>query len=380
MSARLHVALLTAALTLPCVVSAGTEADAYLQGYVSATLAPDQPPRTVLAVRDGVVLLDRDAVRSEERSRIEERVEAIDRVRDVEWVASSDPRVRESQSLAGTEVAAALDPMEQDGFVVLPTSSIFEPLAADPRWPRFSASYQRYRNETRGVRGRARSDDELRKVGAASLGGTLPVVQGELPGEGRWDLAIQGSVFSIFDLDTSSLDLVNSDFFVALPISTRWGPFSLMVRPYHQSSHLGDEFLLRDRNERIDVSVEAADALISIDLWDWGRIYGGGGYFFNTKPSDIEEKTIQAGIELKSPFAFFDGRMRPFAALDVQRAEENDYRSDYSTRLGIQLENPRLLRGRRMQIYGEYYKGFSPNGQFFNRQIEYFGGGFQFFF
>jgi hypothetical protein len=154
----------------------------------------------------------------------------------------------------------------------------------------------------------------------------------------------------------------------------------MMIRPYHQSSHLGDEFLLRDRTERIDVSFEAVDALLSIDLWTWGRIYGGGGILLHRDPGDIERRSVQAGIELSSPWALFSGRVRPFAALDVQRAEENEYRSDYSARVGFQLENPRLLRGRRLQLYGEYFKGFSPNGQFFTRQIEYFGGGFQFFF
>jgi hypothetical protein len=365
MSSRLSAALLTAALSLPCVAQAGTESDAYLQGYVSAVLAPVQRSSIVLGVDSGTIYLDQDAVRADERSVVEDQVRAVQGVRGVEWVQRGDVRVRESTELAGTELSA----IERDGWELLPEDSVFEDLTADPRWPRFSASFQRYQE-----------DVELDKVGSVSLGGTLPIVQGTLPGEGRWDLGLQGSVYSIFDLEVSSLDLVNSDFFVALPVSARWGFLSLMIRPLHQSSHLGDEFLLRDRTERIDVSFEAVDALLSIDLWTWGRIYGGAGILVHRKPDDIDRRSVQAGIELASPWAFFGGRVRPFAALDVQRAEENDYDSDYSTRVGIQLENPRLLRGRRMQIFGEYYKGFSPNGQFFTRRIEYFGAGFQFFF
>jgi hypothetical protein len=347
------------------MASAGTESDAYLQGYVSAVLAPAQRSSIVLGVRDGRILLDEESVRADERPLVEQQVRAVTGVRGIEWVRRDDERVRESDDLAGTEVAA----IERDGWELLPEESVFEDLTADPRWPRFSVSYQGYHD-----------DAELGRVGAVSLGGSLPVVQGLLPGEGRWDIGIQGSVFSIFDLEVSSLDLVNTDFFVGIPVAARWGPVSMMVRPYHQSSHLGDEFLLRDRTERIDVSFEAVDALLSIDLWTWGRIYGGAGILVHRKPDDIERRSVQAGIELASPWAFFSGRVRPFAALDVQRAEENDYRSDYSARVGFQLENPRLLRGRRLQLYGEYFKGFSPNGQFFTRQIEYFGGGFQFFF
>jgi hypothetical protein len=72
--------------------------------------------------------------------------------------------------------------------------------------------------------------------------------------------------------------------------------------------------------------------------------------------------------------------MRPFAALDVKRQRINDWSSDYSGRLGLQIENARIFRGRRLQIYAEYFNGFSPNGQFFSRRIEYFGGGLNFFF
>ena len=365
MSARVIAAVLTAALTLPGVVAAGTEADAYLQGYVSAVLAPTQRSAVVLGVEDGRVLLDEERVRSDERSGVEQQVRTVEGVRGVEWVSRDDTRVRETTTLAGTELSA----IERDGWELLPEDSVFEDLTADPRWPRFSASYQGYRD-----------DVELGKVGSVSLGGTLPIVQGTLPGEGRWDLGLQGSVYSIFDLEVSSLDLVNTDFFVAFPVSARYGPVSMMIRPLHQSSHLGDEFLLRDRTERIDVSFEAVDALLSIDLWTFGRLYGGAGILVHRKPDDIKRRSVQAGIELTSPWAFFTGRVRPFAALDVQRAEENEYKSDYSARVGFQLENPRLLRGRRLQLFGEYYKGFSPNGQFFTRQIEYFGGGFQFFF
>lgn len=365
MSPRAIAVLLAAALTLPGVAEATPENDAYLQGYVSAVLAPTQRSSAVLGVQNGRVLLDADGVRSDERSGVEQQVRSVEGVRGVEWVRRDDARVAQSSELAGTELSA----LERDGWELLPEEGVFEDLTADPRWPRFSVSYQGYRD-----------DVELGKVGAVSLGGTLPIVQGTLPGEGRWDLGLQGSVFSIFDLEVSSLDLVNTDFFVGIPVSARWGPVSMMVRAAHQSSHLGDEFLLRDRTERIDVSFEAVDGLLSIDLWTWGRLYGGAGILVHRKPDDIKRRSVQAGIELTSPWAFFSGRVRPFAALDVQRAEENDYSSDYSARVGFQLENPRLLRGRRLQLYGEYYKGFSPNGQFFTRRIEYFGGGFQFFF
>jgi len=48
-------------------------------------------------------------------------------------------------------------------------------------------------------------------------------------------------------------------------------------------------------------------------------------------------------------------------------------------RAGIQFENPEIL-GRKLMLLLEYYNGKSPNGQFYESTIEYFGLGLHFFF
>ena len=95
-------------------------------------------------------------------------------------------------------------------------------------------------------------------MGSVAFGGLLPLVQGPLPGEGRWELGFQAGVFSIFDMSSDSKDLINTDFWVGVPITARWGWFSTMMRVYHQSSHLGDEFLLRGGVDRVNLSYEAS--------------------------------------------------------------------------------------------------------------------------
>src|SRR5262249_24935261 len=137
-----------------------------------------------------------------------------------------------------------------------------------------------------------------------------------------------------------------------------------------QSSHLGDEFLLRaDHPNRINLSYEAVDLIPSVDISTWGRVYAGGGYLFDRAPSDLKRKYVLAGVEGKTPFAFW-GWLRPIAAFDWHRREEQDWRSDYSTVFGFQFENAKVFKSRRLLLLGEYYKGRSPNGQFFDRRIE----------
>jgi hypothetical protein len=48
-------------------------------------------------------------------------------------------------------------------------------------------------------------------------------------------------------------------------------------------------------------------------------------------------------------------------------------------RAGLQFESEKL-RQRHLQLMFEYYDGHSPNGQFFERSIAYWGIGLHFYF
>ena len=67
------------------------------------------------------------------------------------------------------------------------------------------------------------------------------------------------------------------------------------------------------------------------------------------------------------------------AAVDFQNREESDWSTDISARAGIQFESEKL-RDRYLQLMFEYYRGKSPNGQFYSRTIEYWGIGIHFYF
>jgi len=271
--------------------------------------------------------------------------------------ADADPDV-EGESEDPTQA----DVPPRNGYEIFPTQELFATLIADPRWPRFSVSHQWYLD-----------DDELGRVGAASFGETFALVRSPKARWGEWEIAFQAGVFSVFDLEADSFDLVNSDFLVGLSASHHFGDLTTMIRVYHQSSHLGDEFLLRNRVDRVNLSFEVVDLLLSYEPWSWLRLYGGGGVIVHREP-DLDRGITQVGLELTSPSAFLKGYLRPLAAIDLQHREESDWKTDLSLRSGVQIEHPRL-GSRRLQILGEFYSGRSPNGQFFDRSIETLGLG-----
>jgi hypothetical protein len=286
------------------------------------------------------------------------RIEGIERVEvseeATEPAPSEPPAPEPSEENKGVK--------EPEGLELLPRVELFDPLIADPRQPHFSASYNWYLD-----------DPELNHVGAASFGETFPLLGGAL-GDGRWELGWLGGVFSIFDLDASSYDLLNTDFWVGPTLSARRGKLSTTLRLYHQSSHLGDEFLLRHSGvHRVNLSYEGADWLLSVDPWSWLRLYAGVGELIHTEPH-LQRLSAQGGVELKSPVAFIGNAVRPIAGFDYASREENHWHEELSGAAGIQLENPELSK-LRVQILATYYKGNSRNGQFFLSRIETIGIG-----
>jgi Protein of unknown function (DUF1207) len=249
----------------------------------------------------------------------------------------------------------------------LPGGTLFRPLIADPRWPHFAASYQRYIG-----------DRQLENVGAVSFGETFTLWRQKLGAATAWEFGVQAGVFSVFDLDAESGDLVNADYFVGIPVSFRHEGFSSLFRIFHQSSHLGDEFLLRTQTERVNLSVEGVDLKLSYEFGDPFRLYVGGGYLFHRQPADLDPWSVQYGIEFISPWPGRRKGWRPIFAADVQHREENNWSVDLSLRTGIQIDG--VLLSRNLQLLLEYFRGHSPNGQFYRDRIEYFGLGAHFHF
>jgi Protein of unknown function (DUF1207) len=82
----------------------------------------------------------------------------------------------------------------------------------------------------------------------------------------------------------------------------------------------------------------------------------------------------QAGIELQTPWRFWADSTRLIAAADLQHLQEHNWSTEISVRSGLQFERPQNFM-RKIQLLLEYYNGHSPNGQFFDRKIEYIGTG-----
>jgi hypothetical protein len=213
-------------------------------------------------------------------------------------------------------------------------------------------------------------------TGSANFGETFALYRNAAPLDGQWEIALQAGVFSIFNMGTPSMDLVNANYTVGLLTSYRTGPFSGFFRLHHQSSHLGDEFILDSQTpvNRVNLSFEELDLKLSYELTSWFRIYGGGGMLVGRDPSYLQRSTSQVGTELASPWTFWGGKARPVAYADFQANARSNWRVASSIMTGLQFENARI-GDRKLQVVAEYFPGPSPNGQFYTHNTEWFGLG-----
>jgi hypothetical protein len=267
-------------------------------------------------------------------------------------------------------------PTTTRGYEPIPGGDVFCPLIADPKGLRSFVSYLRGDDEELA--------QDVASVGIADQFGLLRV-NGARPGDGV-QVSLAGSVFAQFDLGRSSYDLLNADYIIGLPITLRRDGFSARLRLYHQSSHLGDELLLRrdppEQFERENLSFESAELLLSQDVGPL-RVYGGGEYLVNREPEQLGRSVAHYGAELRPSVTARIGtlaRARLVGAVDLKTVAEQDGRTAVSARAGVEVGRPREVgeRARRWSLLFEFYDGPSPYGQFYARDVRFTGLGFHF--
>ena len=245
-----------------------------------------------------------------------------------------------------------------------PENDVFRPLLADLKQPRFFATFQAVHihnpNPALNIGSRV-------NVGSVGFGENFGLV-GRRNGCDGWQVGILAGVFAQFNLDSGSTDLINADYVVGFPVSWRSGLASARVRLYHQSSHLGDEFVLGNPGfQRVNLSFEALEALVSLDApGGWGRVYAGPTYLINREPATLDRTGVQWGIELRGPIfrspilggALPALRMSPVFGVDFKTFEELKW--TLNTNIVGGLEWHRTGSSRRVRFLVNYYNGFPP--------------------
>jgi Protein of unknown function (DUF1207) len=278
-----------------------------------------------------------------------------------------------AQTVDAPRCGGGVHESEGTGTVSFPEDQIFCPLLADPKEARSFMSF---------LRGTFRSLDdpsgEGTSIASVGIGDSFGLIRfgGPAAGEGL-QIDVVGSIFAQFDLGAPSNDLINADYVIGVPLTFRRNGFSLRAKLYHQSSHLGDEYLLRDEEiVRENLSFESVELLVSQELGAL-RAYVGGETIFRREPDTLPDSLFHTGVELRTGRA---RKVQLVAGVDVKTTELHDWSPGVSARVGMEVGRPGPggHPGRLIMLLVEYYQGPSPYGQFFQDDISYLGAGIHF--
>lgn len=187
---------------------------------------------------------------------------------------------------------------------------------------------------------------------------------------GTWDLRLVSGIHSQFNIDKSSNDLLNTDFLVGFPLSYRDGEWAARLRVMHQSSHLGDEFILSgNAPNRVNLSFEFAELLLAYHFGEF-RIYAGGSHAFHRQPESLKPNVRKGGIE------YIDEDSPWLMAVHVTQHQETDWKTEFNAQAGVRVE-PVLPGTTQMDIYLQAFDGPFPYGQFYTQEAEYYGISFK---
>jgi len=363
MRLRFIAAVLLAALTLPPASPARADErpDAYVAGYVAGVLESEfqwTQDEFSVSVRDAMVTV-RTEKNEADRAVALARLRTIAGLRRVEMVVGPADRPPPPGLLEHFVVRTL---HVRKDLVYFPSGNVFRPVIADPKEPMFFVSLRDYNSSS--ING---------TVGAVGYGETFGLLRhpGKRPGDG-FQVGIGGGLFAQFDLDTRSHDLINADYTVGIPISYRVGRYSSRLRVYHQSSHLGDEFILRGTAPRVNLSFESVELLLACDFADL-RVYGGGEYLFDQDPSSFRNGVLSAGFDYIGARSWL-GIGRPVLAVGLKSIEENDWDPGVNALAGVEF-GVAHRPGRNLRLFIEMFRGHNPHGQFYQERTRYAGLG-----
>lgn len=168
---------------------------------------------------------------------------------------------------------------------------------------------------------------------------------------------------------------VVADYRAGLPVTFACGPWQGKFGYEHTSSHLGDDTITRTGRQPILYVRDELVAGVGRRMWDDRiRAYGQAAWkFHGTVEGGGSPWRFDAGLE-----AYWRNATRcwgaPFAAMNLGLDGEVDYDAAWTVQVGWAWRDPtrRLSNAR---VFGEFYSGRSPYGQFYQTREQFYGFG-----
>lgn len=214
-------------------------------------------------------------------------------------------------------------------------------------------------------------DDQFgaEREGDVTIGEQFPVIalrQGPRPITLGFGVQVTGR----FSLDDSRSALISSDWQVGFNTHGDFAPWEVALQVYHESSHLGDEYIKRFGASRLDWTREV------LALWVGYRA-GGFRLMGSVGNAVVDELDLSpwlgsAGIDYRGgQFSILGLKTHPLAGVFADAASATDWRISSSVKLGLAFPGARVGKELRLSLIG--HDGLSTQRQFFRSSSRFVG-------
>ncbi|MEM9022472.1 MAG: DUF1207 domain-containing protein [Bacteroidota bacterium] len=191
-----------------------------------------------------------------------------------------------------------------------------------------------------------------------------------------WELRMELATFTVFEWafleEEWQRNLISTDYKGGLIINHRRGPHAFRLRMWHISSHLGDDYLIRNNITDFSpdpINYEQMDLTWAYEQPYWRSYVGIGSV---VRPTTIRERlSMQAGGYYRS-LPDSTKLIGYTAGLDVKLFAQNDYTPGW--KLGAGLVFGQHTR-HPIRVIGEYYNGHLPYSIFERTKLQWIGFG-----
>ena len=238
-------------------------------------------------------------------------------------------------------------------FSFLKRGSYFEQIILDPTESQTSAGLLKiWRSGTQ--------DDGV--YIPVSIGIQQSIIRYNFHEESGLELSFAGAVFTQFTIrkleGTTYLgEMENADYKISLLLNYRIGKLSFRFRAFHTSSHLADDYILRNNITEPNPGTLNYEQLDITGSYQFNKIRLYGGFGFVITPSAVRERfSLQTGflyrkaVNAKENFRFIAGT-------DIKIFQQNDYTPNLKTGLGFEFGNSESIHA---GFLIEYYNGHLP--------------------
>jgi hypothetical protein len=246
-------------------------------------------------------------------------------------------------------------------FSMFPPTLLWEPPLAIKREPRLAFLGSTLTNEFN------------RETMDFSIGNTVGLFRYDFADS---PLRLELDIFGVIITRISQRDfLVDSDYRGGLPVTFSYGPWHGKIGYEHTSTHLGDETLVRTGRQPFDFIKD--ELVIGVGRWLFGyslRLYGDAGWALSQfVPGNPSPLRFDLGAEwYHRRVTGFRGE--PFAATNLEFNGSYGFNPNFTLQAGWLWRDPNR-RLSQLRVYGEYFTGRSPFGQFFQDREHWVGIG-----